>query len=296
MLALLCALARAGELTLETLTVGGVERTFYVHEPRRPRGDLPLVLVFHGGGTTGSLKGKGMARWTKLDALADKEHFRVVYPNSVSGNWNDGRVFDGAATSDDVAFVDAILAHYAKRTDARRIYATGASAGGFFTMRLACERAHRFAAYAPVIATLPATLDCKPSEPVSVLLIPGTKDPLVRWEGGPVANNRGTSRSVEETVQFFSTHDRCPPAGEPRLLPDTDPKDGTRIRETRTTCAAGSEVALLAVEGGGHTWPGAGQYAPAVFVGTTSHDLDASAEIWKFFANHPRAVAPPATP
>jgi len=56
-----------------------------------------------------------------LVALADEQHFRVVFPNSVSGNWNDGRVFDGAATADDIGFVDAILAHFASTTDATRI-------------------------------------------------------------------------------------------------------------------------------------------------------------------------------
>jgi len=296
LLTLLATLAYARELELETIRVGGVDRTFYVHEPPGRARDLPLVLVFHGGGGWGSEKGKGIARLTELAALADEQHFRVVFPNSVSGNWNDGRVFDGAATADDIGFVDAILAHFASTTDATRIYATGASNGGFFTLRLACERADRFAAFAPVIATLPTTLECKPSRPVSVMFVPGTKDPWVHWDGGTVANQRGSSRSVEETLRIFSEVDRCPPAPEARLLPDTDPNDGTRVRETRTDCADGSEIVLLAVEGGGHTWPGGFQYLPESIIGPTSHDIEASAEIWKFFSAHTLRVASPPRP
>lgn len=288
LLTLLATLAHARDLELETIRIGDVERTFYVHEPPGASRDLPLVLVFHGGGPGGSTKGKGMARLTELTELADQQHFRVVYPNSVSGNWNDGRIFDGAATADDLGFVDAILAHYASTTDATRIYATGASNGGFFTLRLACERADRFAAFAPVIATLPSTLVCEPSQPVSVMFLPGTDDPWVLWNGGPVAKTRGSSRSVDETVKFFSDVDRCPPAPEGRLLPDIDPNDGTRVRETRTVCADGSEVVLLAVEGGGHTWPGGFQYLPKSMIGPTSRDIDASEEIWKFFSAHTR--------
>ena len=296
LLMLAATLAHARELELETIRVGDVERTFYVHAPPGKQRDLPLVLVFHGGGGSGTEKGKGIARLTELAALADKEHFRVVFPNSVSGNWNDGRVFEGAQTADDVGFVDAILAHYASRTDPKRIYATGASNGGFFTLRLACERADRFAAFAPVIATLPTTFECKPSRPVSVMFVPGTKDPWVKWDGGIVANQRGSSRSVDETLRIFREVDRCPPAAESRLLPDTDPNDGTRVRETRTACADGSEIVLLEIEGGGHTWPGGLQYLPVSIIGATSHDIDASAEIWKFFSAHTLGVAPPPGP
>jgi len=76
--------------------------------------------------------------------------------------------------------------------------------------------------------------------------------------------------------------------GEP-MLPDVDPQDGTRIRrEVYAESAGGSEVILYAVEGGGHTWPGGGQYLPEWLIGKTSHDLDASLVVWDFFARHQR--------
>jgi len=39
---------------------------------------------------------------------------------------------------------------------------------------------------------------------------------------------------------------------------------------------------MLAVEGGGHTWPGGIQYRGESVIGATSHDIDAGEEIWEF--------------
>jgi polyhydroxybutyrate depolymerase len=45
----------------------------------------------------------------------------------------------------------------------------------------------------------------------------------------------------------------------------------------------GSTVLLLAVEGGGHTWPGGIQYMRESTIGVTSYDIDAGEVIWDFF-------------
>jgi polyhydroxybutyrate depolymerase len=44
------------------------------------------------------------------------------------------------------------------------------------------------------------------------------------------------------------------------------------------------QVGLLAVIGGGHTWPGGIQYLPASLIGRSSRDFSASDAIWEFFA------------
>jgi polyhydroxybutyrate depolymerase len=44
---------------------------------------------------------------------------------------------------------------------------------------------------------------------------------------------------------------------------------------------------LYRVEGGGHTWPGGKQYTSPVLVGTTNRDINATEQIWAFFAAHP---------
>ena len=73
----------------------------------------------------------------------------------------------------------------------------------------------------------------------------------------------------------------------PSVLPNAS-SDGTRLVRTGFTGAGGTSVELITVEGGGHTWPGGIQYAPARVIGRTSRALDASAHIWEFFAGHAR--------
>jgi len=61
---------------------------------------------------------------------------------------------------------------------------------------------------------------------------------------------------------------------------------------TRVTYAGapgGAEVILDTVVGGGHTWPGGIQYAPARMIGRTKRDFDASEAIWEFFQAHRRS-------
>jgi polyhydroxybutyrate depolymerase len=129
-----------------------------------------------------------------------------------------------------------------------------------------------------------------PARPISLLVIAGTHDPLVPYQGGEIGFERGRKVgrviSAAETIRSWAAFNQCP-AGVTVTEPDTDPHDGTRVRrETRGPCQDGSEVILYTVEGGGHTWPGGQQYLPERFVGRTSKDIDASDVIWAFFKRH----------
>jgi len=46
---------------------------------------------------------------------------------------------------------------------------------------------------------------------------------------------------------------------------------------------------IIAVIGGGHTWPGGLQYLPESIIGKTSREFNASEVIWQFFKEHPMA-------
>lgn len=275
--------------------VGAVTRTYLLHVPARydKAKSMPLVLVFHGGGG----RGANMPRFTGFDKLADSEGFIAVYPDGIDHHWNDGRENDDPAV-DDVAFVSALLDQLESsyNIDRKRIFATGISNGGFFSQRLACDLSNRIAAVASVAATMPAELmkRAAPSRPVSVMLIDGTADPLVPYEGGTVGaelggvGRGGTAASAPDTIAFWARRDRCSAKPVVEDLPDRDPADGVRVRrETHAGGADGTEVVLYTVEGGGHTWPGGVQYLPKRLIGKTSHDIDATEVIWEFFARHP---------
>ncbi|MGB7817656.1 MAG: hypothetical protein WBL35_02825 [Ornithinibacter sp.] len=96
---------------------------------------------------------------------------------------------------DDVGFIsaltDALVREY--DIDPRWVFATGLSNGAFMVNRLACDLPEKIAAVAPVARTLGTDVECSPAVPVAVMSVHGTDDPLVPFEGGPMAGRGGTS-------------------------------------------------------------------------------------------------------
>ena len=112
----------------------------------------------------------------------------MVYPESYSFDWNDcSKTGDFAVNGklvDDVGFLvaltDKLVGDIGAGKD--RVFATGVSAGGFMSLRLALGAPARFLAVAAVSANLlaPENFKCQPAgQGTSVLIMSGTKDPLV---------------------------------------------------------------------------------------------------------------------
>ncbi len=292
LLAFAGAAPAGAEVQARALAQGEARRSYIVFTPDAPRAPAagwPLVVALHGGGGTA----EQMMSFSRFNALAAREGFAVAYPQGTGRRWNDGRVFRGRGEtdSDDVAFIRAVVADIAAKGTAlnrKRIFAAGISNGGFMSFRLACDAADLFAAVAPVTATMPADLGprCAPSAPVAVLVINGTADPLVPYEGGQVRamfSLRGEIWSTDRTIAFWAKQNRCAAPPDVRALADRDIEDGSRVVDISHARCAGPRVRLLRIEGGGHTWPGGMQYLPAAWIGTTNRDIDASEEIWRFF-------------
>ena len=275
---------------LKTIDFQDQQRTYYLYVPSSYRSDdspMPLVLAFHGG----QGRGEWLARNTGFNDLADKEGFIVVYPDAIDRHWNDGLNTPGFdPTIDDVSFVASLIDELEQtiNIDRRRIYATGMSNGGFFTLRLACELSDRIAAFAPVAATLPVniTSQCRHENPVSILLIGGTDDTFVPWQGGSMRRGQQIL-SMRETFEFWKHHNACVSREEVYQLPDSDRTDGTDIESsTYWGCRSSSEVKLLKIRGGGHGWPGGRRPLNPSLVGQTSYDINATEVIWNFFKRH----------
>jgi len=271
---------------------GGLRRTYTLHVPSSLNGStpVPLVLVLHGGGGAGP----STERMTGFSELADRRGFIVVYPNGVDRRWNDARGEVARQDVDDVGFLTALVDHV-RRTlpiDPRRVYASGVSNGAMMSYRLACERSEIFAAIAPVAGAMPEPLGprCSPSRPVSLVAISGTEDPLVLWDGGPVARRRGRTMSVPDSISLWTRLNGCPAPATVTQEPDRDPADGTRVRrETHRPCQEGASVVLYAVEGGGHSWPGSTR-SRLPLTGRLSNDINATDVIWSFFESHPKGA------
>ena len=291
------AAAESGPDPEHTLVVDGVSRTYRVHVPSGYKATVPvpLLLAFHGAGSDS----EGMAYLTGLDKVADGAGFLAVYPQGIDYRWHAGRdISSTGAQVDDLGFVRALLTRLESdyAVDRQRVYATGFSNGAFFSQRLACAMTADFAAVASVSGQMSKalSLDCKPTRPISMLLVHGTDDPVVPYDGGSMEGSRsGALLSVAATAAFWAHADACPGGGASVKLPDASPADGTHVRrEAHAGCAAGTEVTLYTVKNGGHTWPDGPQYDQIWIIGKVSHALDASAAIWEFLARHTLPAKP----
>jgi len=272
-----------------SITVDGLNRTFILYKPsivyiQNQR--MPLVVVLHGGFGSGKKMFKGIG--PTLHRLAERDHFMVAYPDSMNQNWNDGRPV-GPGEANDVKFLSDMIDFLIGRfnADPRRVYITGASNGGMMTYRMACDHADKLAAVAPLIGSIPAAYfnRCRPAEPLPILMMNGTEDPFVPWNGGPVKSGRGGEvLPIQKTVQFWVRNNRSNSVPQKQTLPDRVPRDGTRVHvDYYAASPGGADTLLYTIEGGGHTWPGASGQAPPRIVGRKSQDIDATTAIWEFF-------------
>lgn len=295
-----CAAGKEGVLKKFTLKSGGYERVYRLYVPAGLAADRkhPLFMILHGGGGTG----KGMRRLTGycFEKKADSGGGLVVYPDGLEKNWNDYRGDPSRRAQreniDDAAFLKAVVAEISAKypVDPARVYAGGMSNGAMMSYTLACRAADTFTAIAAVAGSMPENLAaaCVPSRPVPVMIINGTKDNLVHWEGGDVTGPLGRKKlgrvlPVEGTRDFWLKSNSCQPGKAVLSRRDGNQDDGTSLsREVYASCAGGSAVEFVKVEGGGHTWPGGLQYLPQFIIGRTSDEMSASDEIRDFFMRH----------
>jgi polyhydroxybutyrate depolymerase len=281
-----CAPARAhaaGNST-ETLQSGGLARTYILHVPAGYDGTraLPVVFQFHGFGSNG----KQMDAYTGLAAKADAEGFILVTPDG-SGTpltWNFLGLKSGA---DDLGFMADLLNSVESTlcVDNSRVYATGHSAGGAMTMALACHMQDRITAIASVSA-LVRLPGCQTTRPVSVLEFHGTLDTSVPFHGGLVGGL--PSPDIEQAAASWAAADGCAAAA------TTDQLTTHVKREAFDACSAGTSVQLYAVDGGGHTWPGA--KADVAYLGETTREISANDIMWTFFTAAPPLPVKPQLP
>ncbi|HET8936676.1 MAG TPA: PHB depolymerase family esterase [Polyangiales bacterium] len=227
----------------KTLMHGGRERRFSVYVPSSITGGMrvPLVLDFHGNGSTGAQEQSGSGWRQKADA----EHFIVVYPDGIGNGWNVGNCCGEALMSmvDDVGFARAMVENVETEAciDAHRVYATGISNGAGLAHRLACEAADVFAAIAAASADL-VTDPCKPARPISEISVRGLSDTLVAYEGGNTGSTGWYSPGAKGTLDLWKSIDGCMGS----------PTETLEYCETYTQCSAGVEVTLCSLPGTGH--------------------------------------------
>jgi polyhydroxybutyrate depolymerase len=273
--------AASGVVAVES---GGVRRTaFLVERERLKLGRRALIVVLHGGSGSGARVRRNLG----LEEAIRSRGVTLVYPDAIDGHWGNTK----ETAQRDIAFISALVDRLIANgtADRRKIFVAGSSTGGMLALRLACGGSgEAFAAIATVIANLPADSaeTCQPPKPLPLLVINGTANPLIPFQGGKT--NLGDSKfdvvATDATLAPFAKAAGC---GEGRTITavmDKDPKDGVRSYvEKANGCKV--PVELIRVEGGGHTIPG--RYTAGTTrglpVGAHTNDFDAARMIWDFF-------------
>lgn len=281
-----------------TAIYDGMARSYIVYVPPSydPAAPLPLVMVLHGRTGTGA----STAYVYDMDRVASREGFIVVYPDGthVEGTeagreWNYlyGIPGYGKIGLDDVNFLSILVDDLARdlNIDQDRLYVTGYSNGGFMAQRLACSAPQRWAAFSSISGTLDAGLIniCKGQPPVPMLMIHGTLDQIVPWNG-LIYGGQIALYSAPDTAVFWAAHDECDPNQiEHTVLPSPQAKPETQVhRYIFTSCAGGSEVDYYAIDGGGHTVPGTANRQIWQGAGAVNTDIRASEVLWDFFKRY----------
>ena len=274
----------------QTLSYHGIERSYVIRVPGDSANSdkrLPLVLVLHGGGGNA----ENVEKMTGFTDKARREGFIVVYPEGTGRRqnkrltWNAGHCCGHAMETgvDDVGFINALIGKLVESypIDSKRIYATGMSNGGMMSHRLGIELSNKFAAIAPVVATLFGD-ERKPAHPVSAVMLNGLHDKYVPYQGGPPGGHftgawDGTpAKPALDQAAYWANADGC--TGSPS-------KD---IHSTYTLwqyqCPAGRAVELYLVGDNGHAWPGGKKGS---FMGDKpSSTFNGTDVIWDFFKAH----------
>ena len=264
-----------------TIVSSGEKREYLLYVPpsydrARP---TPLVISMHGGSMWGAAQ-KETSQWNKV---AEDQGFIVVYPSGAAGNGPRHWRMGGAGLTPDVRFISELIDHLeaAYNIDPARIYADGLSNGGGMAFVLSCTLSDRIAAVGMVAAAqlLPWSW-CTDRRPVPMIAFHGTDDRATPYNGGSSWVGSWLFPDIPTWTANWARRNRWAAT----FIDSAVATDATR--RSYTNCADEAAVVLYTIHGGGHTWPGGGP-APEWFLGPINHSIDATAEMWAFFRDHP---------
>ena len=256
-----------------SLTTADGRRSAIVHHPANAGPGAPLLVVLHPAATSAATMQQGFG-W---DGIADRDGVVVAYPDGLldlyQDTWNGGGCCPPASQlgTDDVGFLDELVTAL-RRHDAvgADVYAIGYSNGAVMAYAWACRRPgllHGIGVVAGALMT-----DCTDPAPVDVVAVHGTADDRIPLLGGP-GPDVTPFPSVDASLAPFRRAAGCGAPAEPRTSgPAT---------VTVWTCAEGRRVVQDLIDGGGQSWPGAGEGA-----GASTEPLDATGFTWAQLRSH----------
>jgi len=277
-----------------SIQVGSMVRTYLYYAPPQLPASAPMLIVLHGASQTA----QNIRNMTgdEFESLAKKDHFLVVYPNGYKGNWNDCRTAANyparSHNINDESFVQDLITHFktTAHINTSAVFAAGYSNGGQMAYRLALEMPQDFAGIATIAANLPAAsnnLCVATNQPLPMLIMAGTKDPISPYNGGVESlfgkQPRGMVLSTQATIQYFAHVDGQTIVPEPYLLPHQPASGDTLVSVSDYNQVNQKEVMDYTIINGGHVIPTLRAHAQTR-LGQITRDVDAPSVIWNFFS------------
>ena len=282
-------------VSAESVNVAGRTRTLtVVHHRRSDAGKVPVVLVLHGSLQTASVVRSFTGN--TFDRIGAQAGAVVAYLDGHKKHWNDARAANSSAARtdqvDDVAFVKAVIDLLERRYggDRAQVYAVGFSNGGQMVMRLIHEIPSALAGAAVLSATqiVPENFapDSPQDQPLPVMFVHGTKDPVTPYAGGMAkmfrVSPRGLGLSAQDTAAYYARRNGITAAA--TTTPVTAASAGpTWVERTDFRQQDHQPVTLYTVHEGGHSIPGPKSARPRVLMGRTDHTFDTPQAISEFF-------------
>ncbi len=298
--------AHADLLKDQSINVDEVDRTYDIYIPnKKVNGTRPLVFLLHGHfGNADVMTGENNkpAPYKVWLSIAEREGWYLLIPDGAIGpdnhrGWNDCRASSTVNSSmDDVKFINSLADVVASKhpIDKNRIYVHGTSNGGNMAYRLAQEAGNKYRAIAAIVSQMSEKSKCTAlMHPISVLIMNGTKDPILPYQGGEVGKRkqdkqkRGMVISTKATVEYWLENNAITSPPKITTMDNINKRDGSTVQVIQYMNDINkTEVVLYKVRGGGHIEPSLTQHIRWLYsriVGKQNKDFEMVEEVWKFF-------------
>jgi polyhydroxybutyrate depolymerase len=251
--------------------VNGMSRSYVAYLPMSasPTTPLPFVYVFHGATQTG----QNLYDATQYSTLADSEGIGVVFPDGqgvssatstgVLAPWNvsdNGAAVCGAGSLAnnvnpvDFAFLDAIKTDITQDQclDAKHMFATGFSMGGYFSHHIARDRPDFTAAAPHSGGTLADLSGCKTSH-MPMIIFHGLSDALIA--PGCDDPNSAAQSGFPPSATLWAQKNGCKTTYQTVMETGTGGNNGQCY--VYDGCPADAQVELCTFTNLPHAWAGA---------------------------------------
>jgi len=279
-----------------TLQINTIDREFYYYIPSGVSANPALIFVLHGA--TMHAKGMELATGHQFDYLADEhKNAIIVYPQGYKRRWNTCRISGSGEAKqldiDDISFIEKMIDFFASQYNINResVFVMGFSNGAQMCYKLAREKPELFKGFAAVSANLPIKDNdgCYESnQPVSILIMNGTSDPIDPYNGGEMnlpGAAPGSVVSTEQNINYWKSLAKCDSVtGTEYDFPDIDKSDNsTAVEYDYKSTATNKEVVLVKIINGGHNVPNPTFSFWPRYLGNVNKDINAPEIIFDYF-------------